>query len=96
MSETSVTTPTADSGNSLSDNAIQKRSRNCLRPVELAYIRGMCALREGRYDVAHRHLSGYLKLLSEPDPETRIIVQTLALWLAIQRKIGILEREIGS
>lgn len=96
MSETSVTTIAADTAKSLPDKVVQQKTRNCLRPVELAYIRGMCALRESRYDAAHRNLSGYLKLLPEPDPETRIIVETLALLLAIQRKIGILEREIGS
>lgn len=82
-----------NAGNRLSGRA--KKSGARLKRVELAYIRGMSALREKDYSRAHHLLSGYLKLLKQRDIETEVVVRTLELSLAIQRKIDMLSADIS-
>ena len=57
---------------------------------ERAYIRGLLALQRGEYSEAHRQISGHLKLSDSPDPDAKILSETLALFLAIQRESAIL------
>lgn len=65
-----------------------------LSNAERAYIRGLCALREREFAEAHRQLSGYLQLNKSPDPALTILVETLAVFLAIQRESAILHTEM--
>ena len=77
---------------------------------ERAYIRGLIALKNADYGEAHRQLSGYLRLSESCDaadstnstnspelrlnPQTKILTETLNLFLAIQRESAILETAI--
>jgi hypothetical protein len=70
------------------------RSGARLSNSERAYIRGLLALQSGEYSEAHRQISGHLKLSDTPDPDVKILSETLALFLAIQRESAILEAAV--